>query len=84
MSANMTPPLFDVIAWRAGTRCRTVLAFMPIPMSQIPADLLTRGNMNESCHSGLQVIHESNPVLVIAEVIATLKEKKKKKMKRPH
>jgi len=40
---------------RRNARCRTVLAFMPIPMSQIPVDLLTRGNMNESCLSDICV-----------------------------
>lgn len=50
-------------SWNA--RCRTVLAFIPIPMSQIPVDLLTRGNMNESCLSNICVrkMHESNPTI---------------------
>jgi len=54
---------------RRNARCRTVLAFMLIPMSQIPADLLTRGNMNESLPFGylrLQVMHESDLISVIA------------------
>jgi hypothetical protein len=54
------------------TRCRTVLAFMPIPMSQIPVDLLTRGNMNEPFeYLPSQVMHESNPTTTI-----TIAEKK--------